>query len=144
LARLSYQGLGSRFLAQIIDSIILFVLFYLIGVALSGGFTFGGIGRLIDTAPLYIYGPYALSFFLYYIVLEGLQGATIGKMLVKIRVVQEDGSACGFGPALVRNLLRIIDGLPLLYVIGLILIYRSPRKQRLGDRVAKTIVIKAG
>jgi uncharacterized RDD family membrane protein YckC len=143
LSGAGYQGIGPRFVAQLVDSVIFVVLFYLIGVALSGGFTFGGIGRLMDTAPFPFYGVCGLSVFVYYIVLEGLQGATVGKMVVKIRVVREDGSACGFGPALVRNLLRIVDGLPFLYIIGLVLISRSDRKQRLGDRVAKTIVIKA-
>jgi uncharacterized RDD family membrane protein YckC len=79
---------------------------------------------------------------LYYILLEGLRGATLGKKLVKIKVVREDGSACGLGPAFVRNILRIIDELPFLYIIGMILISRSNKKQRLGDRLAKTVVVK--
>ncbi len=70
-------------------------------------------------------------------------GATLGKKVVKIKVVKEDGSACGIGPAFVRTLLRIIDGLPFLYIIGMVLIARSDKKQRLGDRVAKTVVVKA-
>jgi uncharacterized RDD family membrane protein YckC len=125
-----------------VDSVILVVLLYLIGVALSGGYTFRGIGQLMDTVPFLTYGAYGSLVFVYHIVLESLQGATVGKMLVKIRVVREDGSACGFSPALARNLLRIVDGLPFLHIIGLVLMSISDKKQRLGDRAAKTIVIK--
>jgi uncharacterized RDD family membrane protein YckC len=65
-------------------------------------------------------------------------------MVLKIKVVREDGSPCGIVPAIIRNILRIVDGLPFLYIIGMILISRSSKKQRLGDSVAKTVVVKAG
>jgi uncharacterized RDD family membrane protein YckC len=138
MASLNYQGIGPRLVAQIVDGIIFFILFFVLGAAMFGSFTFNVYGA----EALSFIGVYLLLFFLYYIVLEGALGATVGKMLVKIKVVREDGSPCGFGPAVVRNLLRVIDGLPFLYVIGMILISRSDKKQRLGDRFAKTVVIK--
>jgi uncharacterized RDD family membrane protein YckC len=138
MAGFDYQGIGSRLAAQIVDGIVLLVVFLLLGAAIFGGFTFE------------VYGAEALSFqavcaligFLYFIVLEGVQGATLGKMAMKIRVVREDGSPCGLGPSIVRNILRIVDVLPFLYIVGMILIARSDQKQRLGDRVAKTVVVK--
>jgi len=48
------------------------------------------------------------------------------------------------GASFIRNILRIIDILPFIYIIGMILIARSDKKQRLGDRAAHTIVIKEG
>ena len=136
---LSYQGIGPRLAAQIVDTVVLIVLFLLVGFVLSGSFTFEYQGE----AAYPFLSAYGLIVLLYFAILEGTMGATLGKKLVKIKVVREDGSACGIGPAFVRSLLRIIDGLPFLYIIGMVLIARSDKKQRLGDRLAKTIVIKA-
>jgi uncharacterized RDD family membrane protein YckC len=64
-------------------------------------------------------------------------------MAVKIRVVRAaDGSRIGYGEAAIRTILRIIDGI-FAYLIGAILIWSSDKKQRLGDRVAHTIVVPA-
>src|SRR3972149_7385809 len=138
MASLSYQGIGPRLVAQIGDGVVLNILYFVLGAAMFGAFTFDVFG----VAALSFMGVYMLLFFLYYIVLEGALGATVGKMAARIKVVREDGSPCGFGPAVVRNVLRVIDALPFLYIIGMILISRSDKKQRLGDRLAKTVVIK--
>lgn len=138
MANLSYQGIGPRLVAQIVDGVVLIILYFVLGAAMFGAFTFDVFG----VAALSFMGVYMLLFFLYYIVLEGALGATVGKMAARIKVVREDGSPCGFGPAVVRNVLRVIDALPFLYIIGMILISRSDKKQRLGDRFAKTVVIK--
>lgn len=134
----NYQGIGPRFVAQVVDAVVLLILFFLVGFVMSGSFTFEYQGE----AAYPFIAVYVLVAFLYYILLEGLTGATLGKKLVKIKVVRENGSPCGLGPALVRNILRIVDELPFLYIIGMILISRSNRKQRLGDRLAKTVVVK--
>ncbi|MGA2971096.1 MAG: RDD family protein [Candidatus Bathyarchaeia archaeon] len=139
MSNLSYQGIGPRLIAQVIDTVVLIVLFLLVGFALSGSFTFEYQGE----AAYPFLSAYGLIVLLYFAILEGTMGATLGKKLVKIKVVREDGSACGIGPAFVRTLLRIIDGLPFLYIIGMVLIARSDKKQRLGDRLAKTVVVKA-
>src|SRR3972149_10414808 len=123
----NYQGIGPRLVAQVVDTVVLVILFFLVGFVMSGSFTFEYQGE----AAYPFIAAYVLVAFLYYILLEGLTGATLGKKLVKIKVVRENGSPCGLGPALVRNILRIIDGLPFLYIIGMILISRSDKKQRL-------------
>ena len=74
--------------------------------------------------------------------LEGSRGQTIGKMITKIKVVREDGKPIDMNQAFTRNILRIIDGI-IGYLIGAILIWRSNTKQRLGDFLAKSIVVKA-
>jgi uncharacterized RDD family membrane protein YckC len=140
LTNLNYQGIGSRFAAQVVDTIVLIVLYFVVGSLMFGGPSFDVYG-----ADAVTFGAiYLVIGFLYFAVLEGFKGATVGKMLVKIKVVREDGSPCGFGPSVVRNILRIIDGLPFLYIIGMILISRSNKKQRLGDSLGKTVVVKAG
>ena len=83
-----------------------------------------------------------IIFLAYFTYLEGSKGQTIGKMVTKIKVVGEDGEMINMNQAFTRNILRVIDGL-LAYLIGAILIWRSDKKQRLGDRIAKTVVIKA-
>jgi uncharacterized RDD family membrane protein YckC len=79
--------------------------------------------------------------FLYFTLLEGRYGQTVGKMALSIKVVREaDGAPIDYGEAAVRTVLRIIDGL-FDYLIGAILIWTSDGKQRLGDRVAHTVVV---
>lgn len=79
----------------------------------------------------------------YYIVLETVNGATPGKRLIGLKVTRSDGNApLDWSASIVRNVLRIIDGLPLFYLAGAILIWTSEKKQRLGDRVADTIVVR--
>lgn len=74
-------------------------------------------------------------------------GQTIGKKLMKIVVVKEDGSPCTYTTSLIRNLLRIIDVLiPIgntpTYLIGGVVILLTKRKQRIGDLLAKSVVVK--
>ncbi|EMA12209.1 RDD domain-containing protein [Haloarcula marismortui ATCC 33800] len=80
----------------------------------------------------------------YYIYLEGTYGQTIGKMALDIVVVTEDGDPIDFGPAAIRSLLRIVDVLPAFYLIGFVAVLVTDRKQRLGDIVADTVVVRAG
>jgi uncharacterized RDD family membrane protein YckC len=140
MGSLAYQGFGSRLVAQIVDGIILLIVNYVLGATMAGATSFALYGA--EAYPLL--GAGGVIFLLYFVILEGMWGATVGKMVMKIKVVREDGSACGLMPALIRNILRIIDALPFLYIIGLIFMSRSDKKQRLGDRVAKTVVVKSG
>ncbi len=87
----------------------------------------------------------ALIWFFYFVLLEGAYGQTVGKMAVKIKVVQETGMKINYADAVVRNILRLIDAIPYFipYLLGAILIWTSDKKQRLGDRAAHTVVVKA-
>lgn len=73
--------------------------------------------------------------------MEGLMGATLGKMMFGTKVVKEDGSACDFKASLIRNILRYVDYF-LLGLVGIISVKKSEMKQRVGDKVAHTIVVK--
>ncbi|WP_041834141.1 RDD family protein [Actinoplanes sp. N902-109] len=78
----------------------------------------------------------------YYVGLEGTNGRTVGKYLCGIRVVDEHGNRPGYLSALVRTLLRLIDGIGG-YLLGTIVAANSKNQRRLGDMAAKTLVVRA-
>jgi len=133
---MAYQGIGIRFVSLIIDSIILGIIIGAVGSIFEAGM----MGR--EPIPWWLGALYFIIYVGYFTYLEGSRGQTAGKMITKIRVVREDGGPIDMNQAFTRNILRIIDGL-LAYLIGAILIWRSERKQRLGDSIAKTVVVKA-
>jgi len=77
----------------------------------------------------------------YYFVPEGLFGASLGKILCGLCVVRVDGRPLGFGAVLTRNVLRLIDVLPALYLIGGLFVLGTANSQRLGDKWAGTTVV---
>jgi uncharacterized RDD family membrane protein YckC len=83
----------------------------------------------------------ALAAIAYFPYMEATQGATFGKKVLGLRVVREDGGPIGWGEAIIRFLLRIVDSF-FFYLVGLICILVTEKQQRVGDLVAKTIVIK--
>lgn len=131
--------LGIRALAAIVDILIVVVLWSAYGLVLGKepefgyGFSVDGIPALLGLAVM----------FAYYIVSEAVWGGTPAKMLIGLRVVSEaDGRAIDWGQSLIRNLLRAVDGLPALYLAGFFFAVSSPKTQRLGDRMARTVVIR--
>ena len=137
-----YGGVGSRGIAFILDTILFVVALYVIGLitGLSNSTGFAIQGATIQAVGI----PSVVTlflWFLYFIVMEATVGATLGKMVMGLRVVQPDGCPIGWGQSLVRNILRIIDGL-FFYLIGAILIWDSAKRQRLGDRLAGTVVAR--
>jgi uncharacterized RDD family membrane protein YckC len=142
------KSFGIRAWAYIIDTLVIFVINLVI--SLVAGLLIAIIYAVITgRAPVFseqenqilaIFVSFILTT-IYFTLFEWLYGATPGKLILKMRVIQEDGSACGLGSAFIRALLRIIDGL----VFGLVA-YQSmeaPRYQRVGDKSAKTIVVGA-
>lgn len=87
--------------------------------------------------PLYLYG----IVFVYFFIQEVSFGTTIGKRLFGLQVIGVHGERLTILSASIRNILRIIDSLPILYIIGLISGFFSPTFQRLGDRAARTVVL---
>ncbi len=83
-----------------------------------------------------------LSYFLYHPVLEvAMRGRTPGLSKAGARIVTVDGAIPGTGPLLIRNLLRLIDALPLFYVVGLACCLLTRRRVRLGDLAAGTVLV---
>jgi uncharacterized RDD family membrane protein YckC len=79
--------------------------------------------------------------FLYFFLQEALCGMTVGKFLFRLHVISVRRTHLTIIAVLVRNLIRFIDCLPVFYLIGLISSSLSPTFQRLGDRLAHTMVI---
>jgi len=139
-----YQGVGIRFAAQLIDGVVLVVLFwglgYIIGGA-TGNLTEDGF-QMTGGPALLLISLDSMLWLVYFILAEGLgNGQSLGKKLVGIRVVNPGGGRISFNQAIIRNVLRMVDGLAC-YLVGAVLVWRSPRKQRLGDRVADTVVVR--
>ena len=78
--------------------------------------------------------------FVMLILLQGLVGASPGKLLLGLRVVKEDGSNAGIGRCLIRTILLIVDG-ACCAIIGLVTAFQSQRHRRVGDMAASTMVI---
>jgi uncharacterized RDD family membrane protein YckC len=132
--QMEYQGIGIRFVSLVIDSLIISIIFGALGSILGAGMMRQGSWSV---------GLLSFAFYIaYYTYLEGTRGQTIGKMITKIKVVREDGRPIDMQQAFKRNILRVIDGF-FAYIIGAVLIWRSDKQQRLGDTVAKTVVVKA-
>ncbi len=80
--------------------------------------------------------------FLYFWGTEASSGQTLGKRVLGLRVVGAGGTAPSGSAILVRNLVRFVDWLPVLYVVGAIAVFATgSRRQRLGDMAAKTRVV---
>lgn len=78
----------------------------------------------------------------YTVALQGRYGQTVGKAVAGIVVVSKDGTPCDYRAAALRELVRAAD-LALAPLIGVMFVFRSRRRQRLGDVVAETIVVRA-
>lgn len=139
-----YAGLGRRFVAHLIDGILCLFAYMIIGsmvASQTGGMTDDGFS--MQGAPALV--TILLTFIVtlgYFAVLESSRGGkTLGKLIAGIRVAAVNGGKASFNQALMRNILRLVDGL-VFYLVGIILILRSDRNQRLGDRVAGTVVLR--
>lgn len=133
------EVVGRRIAAQLLDILILALVFTLAGALL--GNTEAG-----DTASARLRGTNALVFFgivlLYYFISEAASGQTLGKRMAGIKVVALDGREVGTRAAAIRTILRIIDSLPFLYLVGMVFVVTSKRRQRLGDMAARTLVVR--
>ena len=138
---LTLAGLGTRFIATLLDVLIQFgailALSFAVGFSsIAGG---GGGGVLL---ALYYVGIF-LILFAYDVVLETWNhGRTIGKLAAGLRVVRADGRPVNFVTSAVRNIVRIADFLPAFYGVGIVTVVVTRRSQRLGDLAAGTIVVR--
>jgi len=142
-----YQGVAIRFVAQLIDIVILGVVFWILGFLGAATITINASTGQTSVNPFFgviILIDLAIAFF-YFTLLEGHFGQTVGKMAVSIKVVKAKGnSSISYGEAAVRTILRIVDLIPFVapYLLGAVLIWSSDKRQRLGDRGAHTVVVQ--
>src|SRR5438445_7678491 len=135
---LMLAGPVTRFLAWAVDMACIGALSSAVGSAL------GLLGLL---SADFARGMAVLAYFViqigYGIVLEWFwRGQTIGKRLLRLRVMDAQGLRLQFSQIVIRNLLRFVDMLPAFYLVGGIACLASRRAQRLGDFAANTIVIR--
>ena len=132
---------GRRILATIVDGLI-FGGLYTVMVILFGSISSVGSANWNGTMPALPTLLYGVIVVLYYILLEGYLGQTVGKMLLGIKVVREDnGEVPGLGGATIRTLLRIVDGI-FNYLVAFITVLISGKNQRFGDMAAHTLVVR--
>ncbi len=137
-------GIGSRFVAVLIDHLIIGVGFLLLAIA--SGFIFDSL-----QSRLGVLGKWTLAVFIafnfllywgYYTLFEAFwRGQTPGKHVMKLRVIKDSGRQITVFEAMSRNLLRIVDYLPAFYLTGVITMLCTKRNQRLGDLGAGTVVV---
>lgn len=142
-------GLGSRFIAILVDTIIQMAIMYLL--------TFLYFTLLLSPSSL-IFQQSAfmadilvailiiLNFIVaigYFIIFEMLTGGrSPGKIIAKIKVVNVDGKGLTLRASITRNLIRIIDFLPTNYFVGATFVFFNQKNQRVGDLFANTVVIQ--
>jgi uncharacterized RDD family membrane protein YckC len=138
----SLAGIGSRFLALAIDTLIQIAAAALVGIAAA--LLISAIGRTLAgpwiaaTVFLLLF----LAFYGYFAIFEALwNGQTPGKRMIRLRVIKDNGQPIRAVESVGRNLLRIVDQLPLFYAIGIVSVLLSRKSKRLGDFVAGTIVV---
>jgi len=149
--RYELAGLGSRFLALIVDQAIQFA---------TLGAIFGGIILAASRLPKHLAAnaaeklgeSFAVAFIItvafavlfgYFILSEAVwNGQTPGKRLLGLRVVRDGGYPIDFGASLIRNLIRVGEALVGYYILAAISALISPENKRLGDLAAGTIVVR--
>lgn len=141
-------GLGSRFAAALIDLTIQFfaiwavvMVFFMLAVrfGFNAGFeqVVSSIAIAILILVLFLIG-YGYYFFFEWL----MRGQTPGKYFLGLRVVQTSGLPVTLWPALVRNLLRIVDFLPIMYGVGAFVAMSNTLNRRVGDLAAGTVVAR--
>lgn len=146
----AYAGFWARAAARVIDLLIIlavFNLFFLLdrygaeaGLWAGGGLE-EGLAREGFSAATVLRGVFFLGFpIFYYVYLHGSCGQTFGKMALRIRVLNEDGSPVDYRKALVRWFGYLLCDLTLYF--GYLWAAFDARKQGLHDRICRTIVVR--
>jgi uncharacterized RDD family membrane protein YckC len=138
-------GIGSRFMALLLDTIlqslgylaVFLLVAFVVGVAPA--VTIGRLGTW--TAALLVLFLFCL-YWGYFAIFETLwKGQTPGKRYAGIRVIKDSGRPITAFEAIARNLLRVVDQIPGIYVVGITCMFLNKRNRRLGDFVAGTVVV---
>ncbi|MCK4512124.1 RDD family protein [bacterium] len=141
----TYAGVWPRLTALVADIVLMSCVFFPVTRMVKGTWVMSTSNH--DwVRGWFVSDPLCLSFlvvmFLYFVLLEGLGGATVGKRLMRLRVVDVNGGRAGLIRSLIRNVLRVVDGLPTMGLVGAILIVMTQDRMRVGDLVAGTRVVR--
>lgn len=138
-------GIGSRFAAFIVDLLIQLFVFAVAGLGLYfARFDYSGlILELGLQSALFAVTIIILFHLLYYSFFELImKGQTPGKKLFLIRVIRQSGEPEGIFDSVLRNSLRIVYLIPLLYLLDAFFVILTKNYKRIGDFAANTIVVK--
>jgi uncharacterized RDD family membrane protein YckC len=139
-------GIGSRFLASLVDTLIVVLLQLVVLVvaslilnSLDGNVLAGQLSGWVYA----IFGLVAAVFYWgYYVFFEMLwNGQSPGKRWAGLRVIRADGTPITLSESLIRNLARLVDFLPAAYGIGVVTMFIDKQSRRLGDLAAGTLVV---
>ena len=136
-------GVGSRFVAGVIDQVLRWsLLLALVALLAIGQVNLGGDGFAGAGTVALIVAIFFVQFG-YDVLFETLaSGRTPGKRWTGLRVVKKGGTPVGFLASALRNILRIVDSLPGFYLVGILSVMFTANNQRLGDLAAGTIVVR--
>ena len=142
-------GIGSRFLAAVVDTLIILVLQGVVNLTLLALVLSLFRDRLDFDSPVVgwliaAFGLIAFAFFWgYYIFFEMLwNGQSPGKRWAGLRVIRTDGTPITLAESIVRNLVRLVDFLPAYYGVGVVTMFVNGQSRRLGDLAAGTLVVR--
>ncbi len=140
-------GIGSRFLAVLIDTLIqgtLIIFLFVVLLLISFTDVFHSLPPEITNwiAALMILMIFVIyvGYFLFFELFTG--GQTPGKRLFGLRVIKENGYPLSPTDSIIRNLVRLVDFFPFAYGVGVITMFLNDRSKRLGDFAAGTLVVK--
>src|SRR5580693_8222926 len=138
-------GIGSRFIALLVDYLIWFA--GLLIVVLVSSLILPAIHAFNHMSEQWAEALVIFIFFLlnwgYFTLFEAFwNGRTPGKRVARIRVIQRSGRAIGLFESMARNLIRYVDQLPFFYAVGVISMFVTKQHQRLGDLAAGTLVVR--
>jgi len=138
-------GIGSRFLAALIDTLLIALLQVVVIITFavilntSGIDPFGSmsawIAAIFSLVLFVFYSGYYLLFEIFW------NGQSPGKRWTGLRVLRTDGTPISLSESLIRNLVRIVDFLPAMYGAGVITMFIDKQSRRLGDLAAGTLVV---
>lgn len=143
-------GMGSRFIAALIDTTIIVILqvvanlLVILVLTYSSAASFVENLRSLESWVIALVGLISFLFLWgYYIFFEMLwNGQTPGKKLINLRVIRGDGTPITLAESIIRNLVRLVDFLPAFYGIGTVAVFINRQSRRLGDLAAGTLVIR--
>lgn len=138
-------GIGSRFIAVLVDTILWFAALFAIGLLFTIFLpAISAFNRLSYqwTVAIFIFLVFLFNWG-YFTLFEAFwNGRTPGKKIAKIRVIQQSGRPIGLFESMARNFIRYVDQIPSFYAVGVITMFVTKQHQRLGDLAAGTLVVQ--
>jgi uncharacterized RDD family membrane protein YckC len=138
-------GIGSRFIALLIDTLIWAAGLVILGLVLWAFQP--ALQAFSSLSYQWTVAVFTLTIFLlnwgYFTLFEAFgHGRTPGKRIARIRVIQRSGRAIGIFESMARNLIRYVDQIPFFYAVGVVAVFATRQHQRLGDLAAGTLVVR--